>query len=110
MTRLVAVQFKVQVVPVGIREGDRCGVDEENTLRGWTLSVRGAAVFLVSPRGWTRKGLPLCESKEQHVLELPRADVKLHWASDDALTAIDKQVQRYDAPEFGLKPSEEKAA
>ncbi len=109
-TRLVSVQFKVQVPLLGIRDMDRCGVDEENALKGWTISVRGAAVFLVSPPGWVRRGLPLTVAKEQHVFELPRADVKLHWASDDAQTAIDKQVQRYDSPEFGLKPSEEKAA
>ncbi len=110
--RLVSITFRggVQLPLVGPRENERYGVDEVNALKGWTISIRGAAVFLVSPRGWVHKGHPLTDSREQHVFELPRSDVKLHWASDDALTAIDKQVQRYDSPEFGLKPTEEKAA
>lgn len=63
-------------------------------LVGWSILVRGAAVFFVSPRGWTQ-GAPGNGKGDARIIEIPRSDVMLVWAHEDALAAVNG-VQRID--------------
>lgn len=68
-------------------------------LDGWGLRVRGAVVFLVSPRGWKQgKHKNECDVKGPVTVigPIPMAHVTLEWEGDDA-DAVDK-LQRYDLP------------
>lgn len=63
-------------------------------LRGWKVEVRGAAVLLISPPGWSHADK--CASvytddyeqkygkstKPRTICEVPRAQVYLHWLGD----------------------------
>lgn len=71
----------------------------DHRLDGWGLRVRGAVVFLVSPRGWKQgKHKNECDTKGPVTVigPIPMAHVTLEWEGDDA-DAVDK-LQRYDLP------------
>lgn len=66
-------------------------------LLGWKLSLRGPAVYLVSPPGWAPNKLRAHERdpKGPHlVIEVPRTDVVLYWEGDASVDALAK----YDSP------------
>lgn len=50
-------------------------------LRGWTIAVRGPAVFLISPKGWEpgKAFAVLDRTGDQVAFELARSDCKLVW-------------------------------
>lgn len=74
---------------------------------GWTVRIRGAAMFLCSPPGWDRnKPSSQWEATgKSRVFEVPRAKVSLEWECDD-FTALEKAVQRYDSEPMVRKVAE----
>lgn len=88
MTKLIAI--KLPDLPIGSLGLVRLAEPPER-VRGWTVEVRGPAVFLRSPRGW-EPGKPfatLDPKGPQTVYEVPRAECLLVWS--DA-TAVDLDV------------------
>lgn len=70
-------------------------------IEGWSLEIRGAAAFLVSPRGW-KQGTTFRELTGKGELTvvgpLPMQHVTCAWAGDDA-NIVDK-LQRFTSPPF----------
>lgn len=97
--RLVAV--KLPAIIDGIGRGSTVVTADPQTFHGWTFSIRGGAVFLVSPRGWVRtldNQAPLWNKEgPRQIFEIPRTECRLIWEADD-MAAIDKAMQRYDTP------------
>lgn len=82
-------------------------------IEGWSLAIRGAAAFLVSPRGW-KQGTSFREltGKGEIVFvgPIPMTHVTCAWAGDDG-EQVDK-VQRFTSPPFArtaVAAPEEKA-
>jgi hypothetical protein len=66
-------------------------------MEGWSLAVRGAAVFLISPRGWKagkHKNELDARGPITAIGPIPMAHVTLIWEGE-ALEFVDK-LQRYD--------------
>lgn len=95
--RLVAITLPSMID--GIGRGSRVHIADPQSFTGWTFSIRGAAVFLQSPRGWTREhhNVPHVWKKdgERQFFEVPRVECRMQWAADD-MKAIDAAMQRYD--------------
>ena len=68
-----------------------------DTVIGWSISIRGPAVFLVSPPGWAPGVAPDLrrEGGEVHAFEIARSACTLEWVDAE----LDK-VQKFDAPPF----------
>jgi hypothetical protein len=108
--------FKVMTGPTGegppLHSMGQCRVDEPNEhMIGWSIAVRGAAVFFVSPPGWTQSR-PTKDPNgigERRILEFDRREVKFVWVGQDA-SAVDK-LQRFDVGPMTRKalPSDERA-
>ena len=67
-------------------------------LEGWSVLIRGAAVFFASPRGW-KQGLSIRELNGKGpvtMIEVPRQHVSFVWECDDP-SIVDK-LQRFDSP------------
>ena len=64
--------------------------DPPDKLRGWTVAVRGPAVFLISPRGWSPgKALAVCDRDgEQTAFEVPRSDCRFAWSDPKAVDVV----------------------
>ena len=77
-------------------------------LEGWSMSFRGAAAFLTSPRGWSH-GKPLREcdgkGKVRVIGPIPLVNLLCEWEGDDS-GLIDK-LQRFDTPVFS-RPAPER--
>lgn len=97
--RLVAITLPA-LVGHNMR-GGRIQTADPQAFVGWTISLRGGAVFLVSPRGWTREhqSVPHVWNKDgpRQIFSVPRAECREEWAADD-MKAIDQVMQRYDTP------------
>lgn len=84
-------------------------VDAPNAaVEGWSLKIRGGAVFFVSPPGW-RQGMPLTQLPGKgrvRIIEVPRQHVTFVFEADDD-SIIDK-LQRFDVPPIRrpVSPSE----
>jgi hypothetical protein len=108
--------FKVMTGPTGegppFHSMGQCRVDEPNEhMIGWSIAVRGAAVFFVSPPGWTQSKQTRDPNGtgERRILEFDRREVKFVWVGQDA-SAVDK-LQRMDVGPMTRKalPSDERA-
>lgn len=70
----------------------------EAVLQGFVVSVRGSAVFLISPPGWRRNlaaALRNPDGKRKIFGPIPISSVTLIWEAADP-SAVDK-LQRYDS-------------
>lgn len=110
MTRLIAITFAEHVPGLGNLTRQICceptgpvqdqlgtGPDGKQCRLGWTVSIRGNAVFVISPAGWSRDK-PASQWRAdgpRRVFEVPRSKVTLEWDIDDA-KALDKDVARWD--------------
>ena len=101
MPRLTAITFLAET-PKGLGSTQRLEVDRPfGAAGGWTISVRGPAVFLVTPPGW-QHGLAeqlRKPSGPRTVYEVPRAGVHLDWEigpDEDALNVLEK-LARHDS-------------
>lgn len=105
MPRLTAITFLTDT-PKGLGSTQRIEVDRPfGTVVGWTISVRGPAVFLVSPPGWKSDVSPALRNHAgpRTVFEIPRSDCHLEWsfsAEDDALAGLEK-LARHDSELLG---------
>lgn len=90
--RLIAIQLPS--LPAGLGSPGNVRVDDPpHVLRGWKISVRGAAVFLISPAGWRKPGdvlVNLDPKGERRVFEIPRSDCVLQWEGDGAVDGLTK--------------------
>lgn len=78
-------------------------------LDGWSIRIRGASVFLITPRGWTRERSHGSRNGFDpkgpfKAFELPRSEFTFEWECDD-MDAVDK-LQRYDSPPMTFKRAE----
>lgn len=99
--RLVSFRCAVGQLPGGINLNQVVNTaNPPGPLDGWSIRIRGASVFLITPRGWTRDR----SSGSRHafdgkapckVFELPRQEFTFEWECDD-MDAVDK-MQRYDS-------------
>lgn len=104
--RLVRFRIDHLSLPMTLRTiGTVTVAQPDFRLEGWSLRVRGAVVFLVSPRGW-RAGISKneCNPKGPHTLigPVPMAHAGLEWECDDP-DGVDK-LQRYDLPPMSKAP------
>ena len=74
---------------------------------GWQVVIRGAALFLVSPAGWsmTKPAAAWDRNGPRRFFEVPRAKVCLEWESDDFAT-LEKTLNRYDSEPMVRKDPE----
>lgn len=64
-------------------------------LDGWSLAIRGAAAFLISPRGWVHGSSSRAPNGPVSAIgPIPLAHVTLVWELEDA--ALVDKLQRYD--------------
>lgn len=103
MIKLIA--FQPPSLPSGLGSLGNVVCDKPpNQVRGWRVLIRGPAVYLVSPHGWSA-GKPFAhfvEAEPRQVFEVARADCKFQFAmSGDDLAEIDK-LQRYDSDPMGV--------
>lgn len=98
--RLVRFRIDHPSLPPPLNTFGTVTVDRPDArLEGWGLAVRGAAVFLISPRGWQLSAArPLWNSSGPvtAIGPIPMAHVTLVWEGDDA-SIVDK-LQRFDLP------------
>jgi hypothetical protein len=105
MPRLTAITF-LSDTPKGLGSTQRIEVDRPfGTVEGWIISVRGPAVFLISPPGWkTDVQAPMRKHDgPRTVFEVPRSDCHLEWnftAEDDTLAGLEK-LARHDSELLG---------
>lgn len=72
-------------------------------LDGWGLAIRGAAAFLLSPKGWVHGGARSPgKGAVTAIGPIPLAHVTLVWEVDDPAN-VDK-LQRYDLPPMTRAP------
>jgi len=103
MPRLDAISFLRS--PQGLGSLTRIDVDRPaGNVVGWSASIRGPAVFLVSPPGWERGQQ---EAQRKHdgprkVIEVPRAECHLEWSIglDEEMSAIGEKLGRHDSSMF----------
>jgi hypothetical protein len=78
----------------------------DHRLRGWKVCVRGPAVFLVSPPGWTATptGGERPTTGPVTVIEVPRISCVMRWQDADSVDT----AQKYDSPPMWT-PEERKA-
>jgi hypothetical protein len=69
----------------------------DHKMRGWRVSVRGPAVFLISPPGWAADVPPPRRDPKgpSQVFEIARAACVLRWEGE--LGIVDN-MQKYDGP------------
>ena len=97
-TRLLKFRVKCDPIGVGPTWHNLSLVDLANVppaLDGWTIRVRGGAVFFVSPKAWAvQGGADKPAADEETLIEFARSEVRFVWRSSDA-TACDK-LSRFD--------------
>lgn len=82
--KLISLSFSEAPRLPSLRPGQVSTIDTDkpNALRHWNIQIRGAAIFLISPPGWTagrawnewdRKG-------ESMIVEVPRVSCALTWS------------------------------
>lgn len=89
----------------GLRQNDVVTIQclKDGPLRGFRASVRGPAVFLISPPGWDRDQSPSRWDPKGPVTiyEVPRAECAFQWEGMPA--DIDTILKgKYESPPFGL--------
>lgn len=112
---LLTVTFTETPRLPGVRAGEMSSIELDKpheALKHWRLAVRGASVFLISPRGW-RQGKKRHEWDDNGaniVHEIPRALCVFQWSgSPDLIDIVAKG--KYDSPPFGGPlPDREKLA
>jgi hypothetical protein len=111
--RIAAIRFTCPPVP-SLGNVEAFGVVKtdvpHNKLEGWTLSLRGAAMFLVSPAGWAqhKAANEWPKNGPRTICEIPRAACSIAWeASEPAL--IDK-LTRHDQLLERAAPTQEAEA
>lgn len=107
---LEAITFKQAPNIPGIRAGAIVTIEVFNpvdSMRNWRAHVRGPAVYLVSPPGWTNGRNPSGFDKDGPctIVELPRTECYLKFRGQSA-SDIDALVKsgKYDSEPFG-KPA-----
>lgn len=104
--KLVAITFEGAPRIPGIRAGAMSEfkiLEPHESVRHWTVSIRGASVFLVSPPGWTL-GRPWHEwdpTGARVVHEVPRVNCFLHWSDVSDVDALAKVAGKYDSEPLG---------
>lgn len=102
MTRLASIALPAEVAGYGRVGTINCDAPAGQWV-GWSVSIRGAAVFLVSPRGWVRgvTSANLRNPKDPaRAFEIARVNCQLVWEGDDIAASIDKSIQRHDTGPF----------
>ena len=97
MTRLVSVKVDVSLQD-GLGNVGNIVIDRpDNRMQGWRIFVRGPAVLLVSPPGWSQ-GLAraLWSGTAVSIYEIDRRNCVLRWEGLDEIDSI----QKYDSPEM----------
>lgn len=89
MLKLKAVTFDRAPRLPGIRAGDLSMLDCDNpgSLTGWRIVLRGPAMFLISPPGWTsseNRATKRDSKGPMTVYEIPRSGVFFQWAVGSA--------------------------
>lgn len=110
MLKLKTVTFDRAPKLPGIRAGDLSTLDCANpgALEGWRIVLRGPAMFLVSPPGWTpnENRATKRDPKGPHVVhEIPRSDVYFQWTADageDVETVL--KTGKWESEPLGFKP------
>lgn len=96
----------------GIRAGDLTFIDCENVsgaLMGWTLSIRGQTLYMISPPGWTHATANDPPRRDPNgprfVQQIPLNNVFFGWQGDaDGLDTLMKGG-KWDAPNpLGWRP------
>lgn len=106
MLKLTSVTFENAPRIPGVRPGDMTTITCENPstpLVGWRAILRGAALFLVSPKGW-KTGKPASEWDPEGpsmIHEIPRIHCFFHWEGEQA--DIDAAITKgkFESPPFG---------
>lgn len=95
----------------GIRAGDLTSLDCDNPgpLKDWRIILRGPAMYLISPAGWTHtenRGVQRNPLGPSVVYEIPRTDVFLQWEASDAID-IETVLKggKYESEPLGAKPA-----
>ncbi len=104
--KLVSITFENAPRVPGVRPGDMSTIQCENpnqTLVGWRAVIRGAMLFLVSPKGW-KPGSKTHEwdaSEPAVIHEIPRTHCFMHWEGE--LADIDAVLAKgkFETPAFG---------
>ena len=105
MPRLTAIVF-LSEAPMGLGSTQRIEVDRPHGgAVGWTIGVRGPAIFLVSPAGWVQGQAEALRDPAgpRKVFEIPRSDCHLEWRfanDEDALAGLEK-LARHDSDLLG---------
>lgn len=89
------------VMSAGIVNVDAC----DYRLVGWSIAIRGAAAFFISPPGWAIGAHPNSLSgkgKVQVFGPVPLTHMTCVWEGDDA-SALDR-LQRVDVPPMKMRP------
>lgn len=98
------VRFKIDHTPLpagpNISSSIECDAPP-GQLVGWSLAIRGAAVFLVGPPGWTPARATshisgLDKSGPRPIFEIPRTHCTFYWESSDP--SLIEKLQRFDVP------------
>lgn len=105
------VRFKVEhpILPSGppLHALGSITCDSPDTrIAGWSLEIRGAAAFLVSPRGWAQNKHPNEFGNKGLITvvgPIPMAHITCVWEGDDA--GIVDKLQRFSSPPFTRAPA-----
>lgn len=91
--KLISINIEANLPVLGSLGNQSCD-NPGNRVRGWRICVRGPAVFLVSPPGWS----PTPQAGERPttgpitVVEVPRIHCIMRWEGVDAIDG----AQKYD--------------
>ena len=103
--KLVSICFAQAPRIPGLRPSAFSSIECDNPheqLKHWRVSLRGPAVFLISPPGWmTGRRSHEWDPKGARVIhEIPRANCYLQWSGDEG--AVDMIVKgKYESEPFG---------
>jgi hypothetical protein len=113
--KLVSITFETAPRIPGIRPGDMVTIkcdQPEGAMRGWSVSIRGASVFFISPPGWKQGETHSQWDKRKNPVmhEVPRSGCYFQW--DGVRDEIDAFMKsgKYDSAPFGTpfdQPAEE---
>lgn len=106
--RLIQVHFIGPPLPEALGNLGSVTCKTPGKLRGWSISLRGAAVFLISPPGHVAGSRPDPTSKRRRVVEMPRTDVRFSWDVDDP--GVIEKLTRHDTGPLGVEAAAEQPA
>lgn len=108
--KLASLSFKAIPRLPGVRPGDLVTIECDKpteALKGWSVSVRGQQVFLVSPPGWVRDQSVKNRDMKGPVtiFEIPRAEVIFMWSCMPDEVEASLKGGKYDSEPFGPPPA-----